>query len=85
MAPRGVGAGWERRDGGPVTRPDLDRSYVNLASRMVGCPTIAGSGYLCEGYTLGMTIVIENVRQLRHQADDSCPGAARGEHTYNYP
>jgi hypothetical protein len=28
--------------------------------------------------------VIENVRQLRHQADDSCPGAAEGKHTYDY-
>jgi hypothetical protein len=24
------------------------------------------------------------VRQLRHQVDDYCPGAAHGEHTYNY-
>jgi hypothetical protein len=31
-----------------------------------------------------MNMVIENVRQLRHQADDSCPGWARGEHSYDY-
>ena len=31
-----------------------------------------------------MNMVIENVRQLRHQVDDSCPGAAHGEHTYDY-
>jgi hypothetical protein len=31
-----------------------------------------------------MNMVIENVRQLRHTVDDSCPGAAHGEHTYDY-
>ena len=28
-----------------------------------------------------MNMVIENVRQLRHAIDDSCPD---GEHTYDY-
>ena len=41
-------------------------------------------GQLNEGYTHGMSLVIENVRQLRHQADDSCPGWERGEHTYDH-
>ena len=31
-----------------------------------------------------MSMVIENVRQLRSTIDDSCPGAADGKHTYDY-
>jgi acetyl-CoA acetyltransferase len=47
-------------------------------------PNNTSGGQLCEGCTHGMNLVIENVRQLRHQADDYCPGAERGEHTYDY-
>lgn len=47
-------------------------------------PNNTSGGQICEGYTHGMNLVIENVRQLRGQADDYCPNWENGEHSYDY-
>jgi acetyl-CoA acetyltransferase len=62
--------------------------YVSDGTTRLGGrrPNNTSGGLLCEGYTHGMSLVIENVRQLRHDADDSCPRDTDGRrrHTYDY-
>jgi acetyl-CoA acetyltransferase len=62
--------------------------YVSSGAIQLGGrrPNNTSGGHLCEGYTHGMNMVIENTRQLRHDADDSCPIGADGkrQHTYDY-
>jgi acetyl-CoA acetyltransferase len=63
-------------------------TYVSDGTTRLGGrrPNNTSGGLLCEGYTHGLSLVIENVRQLRHDADDSCPVGADGRrlHTYDY-
>ncbi|MDB5998365.1 MAG: hypothetical protein JWP52_64, partial [Rhizobacter sp.] len=63
-------------------------AYVSDGSIRLGGrrPNNTSGGLLCEGYTHGLSLVIENVRQLRHDADDSCPLGPDGPrmHTFDH-
>ena len=63
-------------------------TYVSDGTTRLGGkrPNNTSGGHLCEGYTHGMNMVIENVRQLRGEIDDSCPIGPDGErqHTFDY-
>src|ERR1700741_4321517 len=69
----------KKREGGEY----VSSGAIQLGGRR---PNNTSGGHLCEGYTHGMNMVIENVRQLRHDADDSCPIGPDGkrQHTYDY-
>jgi acetyl-CoA acetyltransferase len=68
--------------------PGEGGEYVSDGTMRLGGrrPNNTSGGQLCEGYTHGVNLVIENVRQLRHDADDSCPIGPDGkrQHTYDY-
>jgi len=67
----------KKGEGGPF----VASGALELGSKR---PNNTSGGHLCEAYTHGMNLVIENVRQLRWQADDYCPNWRNGEHTYDY-
>ncbi len=62
--------------------------YVSDGTMRLGGkrPNNTSGGHLCEGYTHGMNMVIENVRQLRGDVDDSCPTGSDGRrrHSFDY-
>ena len=59
----------------------IKSGIVNLGAKR---PNNTSGGHLCEAYTHGMNMVIENTRQLRGMVDDYCPDWQNGNHTYDY-
>ena len=59
----------------------VSSGIINLGGKR---PSNTSGGHLCEAYTHGMNMVIENVRQLRGTVDDYCPQWQEGIHTYDY-
>ncbi|PON18938.1 thiolase [Candidatus Entotheonella serta] len=61
----------------------VSSGIINLGGKR---PNNTSGGHLCEGYTHGMNMVIENTRQLRRDVDDYCPVGPDGkrQHTYDY-
>ena len=70
--------GWCKKGEG---KDYVTSGIINLGDKR---PNNTSGGHLCEGYTHGMNMVIENVRQLRGTVDDYCPQAQGGGHTYDY-
>ena len=63
--------GWcEKGEGKDYVRSGV----INLGGKL---PNNTSGGHLCEAYTHGMNMVIENVRQLRGTVDDYCANAAK--------
>ena len=62
--------------------------YVSSGIMRLGAerPNNTSGGHLCEGYTHGMNMIIENTRQLRGEVDDYCPTDDQGrkQHTFDY-
>lgn len=70
--------GWcKKGEGGEF----VSSGVINLGGKR---PNNTSGGHLCEGYTHGMNMVIENVRQLRGTVDDYCLQSQDGVHTYDY-
>jgi acetyl-CoA acetyltransferase len=69
----------KKGDGGDY----VSNGAIELGGRR---PNNTSGGHLCEGYTHGMNMVIENTRQLRGEVDDSCPIGPDGkrQHTHDY-
>ena len=59
----------------------IKSGIVNLGDKR---PNNTSGGHLCEAYTHGMNMVIENTRQLRGKVDDYCSDWQNGNHTYDY-
>ena len=59
----------------------VSSGIINLGGKR---PNNTSGGHLCEAYTHGMNLVIENVRQLRGTVDDYCPQGQQGEHSLDY-
>ena len=68
FAPRGEAAAY------------IDEGHLDIDGRR---PHNTSGGHLSEGYTHGISMVIENARQLRHRADDFCPRWQEGIHTFD--
>jgi acetyl-CoA acetyltransferase len=46
-------------------------------------PVLTQGGLMSEGYAHGLNNLLEAVQQLRHEAEDLCPGWLKAAHTYD--
>jgi acetyl-CoA acetyltransferase len=67
-------------------KPGEGGAYVSDGTIRLGGrrPNNTSGGHLCEGYTHGISMVIENVRQLRQDVDDYCPIGEDGRRSHSY-